>query len=303
VSADPLPGQELKFQQLPLNGGLGPSAGGALYPGRDLLSTATPNETGNYVGQYMADDFADNYDTPVVHVKWWGSYLSDEFDGVQRFLISFESDVPATQTEPSHPGGELLTQVVNRGALSPASGTFTESAIATDPGASEQLYEYNAELALPFGQEAGVVYWLKIVALVNPFDDGPIEWGWHDRDYGLEDTKASGVPVPGETNLLPGPGGPVWHFQDDAVGGFVNIELLEEPLATVFQPDYAPFNYQSPADGPAFIDDFSMDLAFELYTIPEPSTLVLLLVGSAATAAINRRRRIAHKRDTARFRS
>ena len=52
-----------------------------LPPGNQLL----------YQGQYMADDFADHFTTPVVHVRWWGSYLQNSrstFDGVKQFLAS-----------------------------------------------------------------------------------------------------------------------------------------------------------------------------------------------------------------------
>ena len=97
--ADPLPGEILKFSQLPLASGVpgvNPYTGpylpppftnglpiapqtlpGAPFPGHDETSTAyfgtTPNGIG-YNGQFMADDFADNFTTPVVHVTWWGSY-------------------------------------------------------------------------------------------------------------------------------------------------------------------------------------------------------------------------------------
>src|SRR5262245_27032526 len=102
--ADPLPGEILKFQQLPLNNGLPPSVGGQQFPGHDewstaLLSTAAPT---SYQGTFMADDFADKFSTPVVHLKWWGSYDQNitGLNGVQQFLISFESDVPASTANP-----------------------------------------------------------------------------------------------------------------------------------------------------------------------------------------------------------
>src|SRR5688572_16591424 len=80
ASADPLPGEVLKFQQLPLNNGQGPSVGGAPFPGHDELSTAYPIPNGaGFQGNFMADDFADNFSTPVVHVRWWGSYLQNQY--------------------------------------------------------------------------------------------------------------------------------------------------------------------------------------------------------------------------------
>ena len=71
AAADPLPGEVLKFQNLPL--AAGPNGG---YPGHDEISTIVPaNVAPGYTGQYMADDFADKFATPVFHVEWWGSYL------------------------------------------------------------------------------------------------------------------------------------------------------------------------------------------------------------------------------------
>ena len=82
---DPLPGQVLKFQQLPMVAttiGQDPPVGDTnVYFGHDERSTARllPG-TGiqQYQGIAMADDFADEFDTPVVHVRWWGSYLNEQ---------------------------------------------------------------------------------------------------------------------------------------------------------------------------------------------------------------------------------
>jgi len=298
--ADPLPGEVLKFEQLPLNNGLAPSVGGAPFPGHDELSTADLNTAGTYSGTFAADDFADNYSTPVVHVSWWGSYLNNPTppSSVQQFLISFESDVPSTAAGGfSEPGTPLLTEVVSAGALAPASGTFTEKVINSN--VAEPLYQYNAELALPFQEQANTVYWLKIVALVNPQTQGGLTWGWHNRDWGIQDTLASPVPVPGETNLGTA-ANPVWHFQDDAVTGRVvagvnsagTLGILQEvtsgPLNYTFTPGVVPI------DGPPGIQNFSEDLSFRLYTVPEPCTVVLLGLGAVGLGTkLWRRRRTA----------
>jgi hypothetical protein len=293
--ADPLFGQVLKFEQLPLNGGLAPSVGGAPFPGHDELSTANLHSSGIfYVGTYMADDFSDNFSTPVVHVQWWGSYLNtaQPSGGVQKFLISFETDVPAVPGTVSHPGDPILSQIVNLSAtLSPGSGTFTELAIGTPLGAPEQLYQYNAELALPFHQFADHIYWLKIVALVDTQHEGPLQWGWHNRDYTIQDTLASPVPSPGEHMVANGLGMPIWHFQDNAVTGAVAVIPLPAIGTIVAQDGFVAHNYVDGLDGPTGIGEFSKDLAFRLYTTPEPSTLVLLGMGSLALALVIRRRR------------
>ena len=59
----------------------------------------------------MADDFADNLTSPVVHVKWWGSYRNDIINPqmpVNRFLIAFESDIPADPSQSFSMPGQVL---------------------------------------------------------------------------------------------------------------------------------------------------------------------------------------------------
>ena len=134
ASADPLSGEVIKFLQLPLNGAIAPTGVSPIppgvsnpqaYPGHDELSTAWQSPAGTtstFQGNYMADDFSDNFNTPVVHVQWWGSYLSNAAqppNPAQQFLISFENDVPAG-TDPvwgnSHPGVQDFSQIVTAGA-------------------------------------------------------------------------------------------------------------------------------------------------------------------------------------------
>jgi hypothetical protein len=321
ASADPLPGEVLKFQQLPLNNGLLPVpsvAGvtiGAPFPGHDELSTARlvlPPAGGApfYSGTYMADDFADKFDTPVVHLRWWGSYLQSVTGGpgatgVQKFLVSFEDDVakdnPNNTTGYSHPGQPILSQIVSLGDLHPGSGTFTETLLPTPtiPGTAppvEPLYQYNAELNLgkEFPEHKNTVYWLKIVALVDQQTDGPIQWGWHNRDWSIPDlaasTPADGV-NPGEGVVGAIGNTPIWHFQDDAVSGGVTITpSTSTPLMpTVQQGLGQPTLYQFPSDGPELIGRFSKDLAFELYTVPEPGTILLMAIAGVSLAGIYRR--------------
>lgn len=181
----PPPNQQkvVKFRQLPLNGvDLG---GGVIFPyfGHDELSTAYSwydfrGTSGlvmvGYKGCFVADDFADTKDTPVICIKWWGSYLGNEVpQPVRRFLIVFEEDVPADAANPfSHPGKVLSSQIVN---FSPTTdpnalvgGEYLEELVG-DGGAPcyERLYQYVAVLKQPFEQKPDTVYWLKIVALVD----------------------------------------------------------------------------------------------------------------------------------------
>lgn len=325
AAADPLDGQVLKFSQQPqIMTTLTDPAGNVLtYAGHDELSTAwgfidaAGGQPTQYEGQFMADDFADRFNSPVVHVKWWGSYLRDQIvQPVNKFLISFESDIPATDQSPSMPGRPLLNQVVNQvslgpvNPLTPGSGTYTEKLLqVADPavGVFESLYEYNAELYFDKGfyQQPDTVYWLKIVALVDLFADQPIQdstqWGWHNRDYTILDPLASIPPgvSPGEhQEPIPLPdinALPIWHFQDNAFAGQVIVDTLGPgglEMPDVFQEPFGPTYYVDGIDGPGPIAGsnwpgigvFSKDLAFELYTIPEPAAVSILLVGFVGLA-------------------
>jgi len=313
--ADPLPGRDLlKFSQRPMDQ---TAAGGQIYWGHDELSTAYapiggPAPTA-YRGRFTADDFADTLTTPVVHVKWWGSYLnnSDQFGHVNKFLIAFEQDVPNPNPlgfSYPDPMGPIHSQIVTLGPLSPQSGTFTEKMISLGgPPLNETLYEYNAELSIPFPQQKDTVHWLKIVALVdhaptiNPLVPGaPVpRWGWHNRDYTQQNPNASPAVLPGENQQGTAASGPIWHFQDDAVTGEVNVNTfintagVQQVQSVVqFLPTFVPEVYLDNIDGPQGISNFSQDQAFELYTvIPEPATCLLMVAGLAGIVASRRLRR------------
>ena len=288
-----LAGQILKFSQLPmLDTPLVDDVGFLKhYHGHDELSTAWfaqgAGQSSAYRGALMADDFADKSTSPVVRVRWWGSYLNGPFEGVDKFLISFASDVPAgPATNPySQPGNEILSQVVTRGPIARGSGTFTEQ-VAHPFSVDGPIYEYNAELHLgqEFHQQPDTVYWLTIAALVeNP----ALRWGWHNRDYTAQNTLASVVPdvAPGE-RFIPldqGRSG-AWHFQDDAVSDSLVLDVRNGALRQMSARGYVPERYQSPADGPVRLLEergggVSMDLAFELYTVPEPASMCLFALG------------------------
>ncbi len=323
------PGEEperLKFQQLPLDGA---AVRDVRYWGHDEVSTVYPDygdpgpvpQIHRYLGCYMADDFADYEHSPVIRVKWWGSYLGGELaeeqpQPVNSFVIAFETDNPGP---PSHPEFLLQHEEVMRdmdGILTP--GEFSERFYSPGgPPCHEPVYEYEAILQNPFPQDPNTVYWLKIVAVVDlppghPFFSNPMtnpdqicdflnynyepepihvtRWGWHNRDYTKMDPFASMPPavVPGEhiQGVIPdgtADGVPVWHFQDDCVTGAVQMPADDNDPAVYRKiidieqhPDFWREQYykfmlpycfgQQGVDGPDEIEQFSKDLAFELWT-------------------------------------
>jgi hypothetical protein len=238
LKVDPSPDPEvlIKFQQLPLSG---LTIDQFTYWGHDELSTAYNSTDLNttFEGCYMADDFADLKDTPVIKLKWWGSYIENEIiEPVNRFLIAFESDNPAqghpddVDYIPSHPGDVLHSEIVQLSTALPLNpGDYSETWLNSGgPPCHEALFEYEAVLENPFPQEPNVVYWLKIVAIIDdaaawsrlnsavqnsgmslcdflelPYTSGdpnqiefglqtPVtRWGWHNRDYTKMDPYAS----------------------------------------------------------------------------------------------------------------
>jgi hypothetical protein len=301
-------GQILKFSQAPmLDTRLVDDTGLVRgFHGHDELSTAwsrfQSERDGSlrfegYFGQLMADDFADRFSSPVVHLRWWGSYLNGPLQGVDKFLITFSTDVPSVPGVNlfSHPGQTLLNQVVTRGPVAPGSGTFSEQQVYP-LSIDGPIYEYNAELNLgkEFHQNPDTVYWLTIAALVDTTATNPatnpnvVRWGWHNRDYTIQDSLASIAPVvaPGEHvdgTLGSSTGASVWHFQDDAVSGSLSVRPQRRATGfltpDVTQANFVREQYEPLVDGPFVIGQFSKDLAFELYTVPEPASFILSVAG------------------------
>jgi hypothetical protein len=284
ASGQALPGEVLKFQQLPLGGNLN-----SQFPGHDELSTASlSTASGGYSGTFAADDFSDNVTSPIVDVQWWGSYFpSTNLPGgqVQQFLISFETNTTSTAGF-SEPGQSLSAQVVNvaPSPLVAASGTFSQTMVPSVGGGPDgPLYEYNAELANPFPEQAGTTYWLKIVALDTP-GSVPVQWGWHNRDYTIPDPFAAppGDVIEGTNDI----GQPVYHYLDDAVTGNVTYIPGAPPPQGLIETDMTPLFYSNVSSidgfGATGVGAPSEDLAFSLYynpTVPEPVALPLLAAG------------------------
>jgi hypothetical protein len=123
-------------------------------------------------------------------------------------------------------------------------------------------------------------------------------WGWHNREYATQNLLASPLVAPGENQQGNAALGPIWHFQDNAVEGVVNVFTGVDPngveiVQAVDQPiqSFMPTHYLDNIDGPQGISAFSKDLAFELYTIvPEPTAGALLAAGLLGMVLVRRSR-------------
>ena len=209
----------------------------------------------------MADDFADNVSTPVVHVQWWGSYLQGiAGTGVKEFLVAFESDVPAgANGQPSHPGTILSSQIVTLGALAPGSGTFTEAALPNLGSQTAAVVSIlpscrrhrrtsrHVFLAEDRGDRQSLDRWTNLVGLASS--------RLVDSQHACLDGagRRAGEHVAGIVT----PGVSVNHFQDDAVAGTIGIGPITTPIPGPISPSLidqaigTPQNYVVPFDGPA----------------------------------------------------
>lgn len=252
---------------------------------------------------------------PVLHVDRFMIVFETDVPAIGQ-----PGDADYVPSHPGEIISTEVVELAAPGALNPGEYSEEPKSLGGPP-CNEPLYEYHAVLERPFHQEQDTVYWLKIVAIVDlppsltavelegcidnalpgtlcdflnkprheqlalcPGLDGypPLtRWGWHNRDYTIENTYASKAPevVPGERDLGPlvnpafGTDLPVWHFQDDAVSGDMFAMHLIDPFIHQSTWNDEHYVYSHPlcgvagnVDGPKGIETYSKDLAFVLHT-------------------------------------
>lgn len=177
------------------------------------------------VGAVMANDWLCDDGSPIVAVRWWGSYIGQSAVDPTPFVNAFDISIHASVgthpfSLPSDSALELYTSV-----------TAQQEFVGYDE-VGDAVYRYDAYLPSPYPQQMGVEYFLDIDLPTGQ------NWGWHD----------AALPYP---NLD-------WAAMAPTHQG---------PWST-FQPN--------------------TELAFEIMTIPEPTTCVLL--GLAGLALLRWRR-------------
>jgi hypothetical protein len=168
------PTRDIKWEQLPLVGGTAPAAQYAYdYP---------------FYAE-CADDFECIDGTPITAVEWWGSYWNPGYVvSPDYFTIRFYDNVPAPPF--SQPGDLVYEELCY---------DYTE-----EYDAYYDQYHYFCDLAVPFDQMAGMIYWVSVQPAL-PFLTGS-QWGWCECD-------------------------PIYYWMDEGVGEF---DVLGIPRWTPF---------------------------------------------------------------------
>jgi hypothetical protein len=232
------------------------------------------------VTKVLADDFISTSPGKITGINIWGGWEGgdapvDQWGGLNEGLVTFNmkiwSDVPASPT--SGPGDSMPGNILWERSFSPVSlfrltptpsargDWFNPNTQAWRDDMNAVLYQWSfdidpADAFQPAGTPANpVVYWLSLEA--NPNGDLILdpEFGWRNTDPGN-------------------------HWNDDAAFADWTYDSAQQQwFAAPWRDMEYPTGHQFAGQG--------IDLAFVL--TPEPTTMALLVIGSAAL--IRRRRR------------
>ncbi len=266
-----------------------------------MHSMQSPTAPPNWV---IADDFRDQYNLPVITVRWWGSYLPQgqvvqhvaggppvpipPAPGVEDgYLISFFKDIPGPRFNPAMPTtdysrpGDLLGSYVL---------PYDKIRVKPTPYQGwdmHPIYEYEADLwaghldhrsdyAQPdgFHQLPGEIYWLSIVAevghkieLVPDGTGGPDQW--QSTPSGKE----------AFSHYWGWHTSPLERF-DVATMGHLFMPPTLPPNPTIWEYEgWMPIQPQH----------YLYDMAFELLTVPEPTGVGLAAVAVTSLGLFRRR--------------
>jgi len=214
----------------------------------------TPYPFDPLFGKVVADDWLCTRTGPVTDIHIWGSWLNDEFPhdptglpdpGAVTFRLSIHSDIPADPPEYSRPGA-LLREFV----FQPGSFQSQEWGLA-----SEEFFDPNNLDTPIIGTDTRVIQYNFFFDPIEAFrqEEGTIYWLDVSATVAAGDQAVFGWKTSQD------------HFNDDSVYG---DWLPDQP-----GPDEW-FELIDPRTG------VSLDQAFVI--TPEPGTLVLLAIGTAA---------------------
>lgn len=238
---------------------------------RQIMLPPTSQTAPNWV---VADDFRSD-GRPITGVRWWGSYFNpahqpqlDTDSGryipviEDVFAFSFFTDIPAPPTGGgfSKPGGLLGSWAAPIGAVTvtptPVVGwdghTVWEYVVHFD----QAHFDHQSPLTHPEGLDGtpGDIYWLSIVA-TNGHEIDPSTWQDIDTQDPVEQEHWWG-----------------WHTSPDQFNDTPTMSRLDMPGEDwVYDPNWTPIDTQHGVG----------DMAFELWTIPEPSSSSLMVLAGS----------------------
>jgi hypothetical protein len=200
----------------------------------------------------VADDWMCPNGLPVTSIHWWGSYIQGQPGGIQQFEISIHGNIPAGQ-EPGHPShpGQLIKSFLVP-VGGPVGGKDGAGVVETFYQETETHDIYQYNVTATDPKD----YFYQELGQIYWLDiiaitDNVTKWGWH----------TAAPPYP-----------------DNGLDAAVQIDAYH------WDGSYGYWQAMYRGDEP-------VQMAFELNTIPEPTSMAL--VGTAvltATGLIYRRR-------------
>ena len=217
--------------------------------GWDVFASTNPDGT----QKVLADDWQCSQTGPVTDVHIWGSWEQDRDAAITQICLSIHENIPEDPNNPesySHPGPLLWERWFDPSQFTMLDygtgeqGWYNPNTEVWSHPDHVKYHQINFEdIADPFHQEEGTIYWLDVTVQTVVADGG--NWGWKtSQDNFMDDA--------------------VWMdtgYTNDVVGDFVNGTNSALGWHELLDPETGE----------------SLDLAFVI--TPEPATLSLLALG------------------------
>ncbi len=145
-----------------------------------------------YPDVVLADDWQCSESGPVTDIHFWGSWMNGFPGVIDAFEIAIYTDIPADPPNVpySRPGALLWDRTFFAGewtevvVVSPTfQGWYNPTTGETLFDDHTEYYQYNiVDIADPFIQQEGEIYWLAISAVVLPEEEPQPLWGWKSSE-------------------------------------------------------------------------------------------------------------------------
>lgn len=248
--------------------------------GLDVLAGPSSATTPAQVHEkFLADDWLCTSTGPVTDIHIWGSYNQDipliANPSNTNFSLVIYDNIPAGVggANYSRPGQPLWSAYVKPTATriyATAQEQFFDPNLNAIVGTDTQVWQYNFLLpaATSFHQTAGNIYWLGVHHTFDLNGDGVV---------GIVDASILASRAPSAFGWKTSG---VQHFEDDAVWTDVSTFGTANPHVVPVGP-WSELHHPQGGE--------SLDLAFVITGVPEPGTIVLLVIGGIGSLAVRRR--------------